>query len=78
MCFFKDKSNKKRWSYIKIRKQESVGIGDLKNADNFTVRDPIKKATLIHDQFDSVFSNPHPEIKPDFNPNERLPDIHHI
>ena len=33
---------------------------------------------MIHEQFDSVFSNPKPDISPDFDPNERLPDIHHI
>ena len=33
---------------------------------------------MIHEQFNSVFSNPKPDISPDFDPNERLPDIHHI
>ena len=43
----------------------------------------IYPSTLIYytrslEQFESVFSNPEPEILPDFDPNERLPDIHHI
>ena len=34
---------------------------------------------MIHEQFDSVFSNPKPDISPDLDPNEeRLPDIDHI
>ena len=45
---------------------------------NIIFRDPIKKPTMIHKQFESVFSNPEPEILPDFDPNKRLPDIHHI
>ena len=53
-------------------------MGDLKNADNILIRDPIKKATMIHNQFDSVFSNPHPPIENDLDPKDRLPDIHHI
>ena len=76
--FTEDSSNKKLWSYIKSRRQENVGIGDLKNADNLLIRDPIQRANLIHNHFDSVLSNPQPPITANFNPDERLPDIHHI
>ena len=33
---------------------------------------------LIHNHVDSVLSNPQPPITPNFNSDERLPDIHHI
>ena len=76
--FTEDSSNKKLWSYIKSRRQENVGIGDLKNADNILIRDPIKRDTMIHEQFDSVNSDPLPTVEPNFNESERLSDIHPI
>ena len=33
---------------------------------------------MIHEQFESVSSNPELEVLPDFEPKERLSDIHHI
>jgi Glu-tRNA(Gln) amidotransferase subunit E-like FAD-binding protein len=54
------KPRKTLWTYIKSLRQDSIGIGDLKGNNNIPISDPIKKASLIHEQFDSVFSNPHP------------------
>ena len=76
--FVDDKSNKKLWSYIKNRRQENVGISELKNKDNTLVNDPAKKANLIHEQFDSVFSNPNPKITNTFDKEKRLPNMHTI
>ena len=76
--FEDDKSNKKLWAYIKSRKQQSVGIPDLKNKNQIPISDPEKKADLIREQFDSVSSNPFPPIQAQFNEKERLPTIPHI
>ena len=58
--FRSDNSNKKLFSYVKNLRQENVGVPDLKSGTGFPVRDPVKKAELIHRQFDSVFSSPTP------------------
>ena len=68
-------SRKTLWSYIKSLRQDDVGIGDIKDKNNIPVSDPVKKATIIHEQFDSVFSDPNPPISPSFDPSERLPDM---
>ena len=76
--FSDDKSNKKLWSYIKSRRNENVGISELKNKNAIPTNDPVKKANLIHEQFDSVFSNPFPKITHTFDKKDRLPNIHTI
>ena len=76
--FSDDRSNKKLWSYIKSRRSENVGISELKNKNNIPTNDPVKKANLIHEQFDSVFSNPFPKITHTFDKKDRLPNIHAI
>ena len=76
--FENDKSNKKLWSYIKNKRQENVGIPELRNSDKTLTNDPAKKAFLIHEQFDSVFSNPSPKITNTFKKKNRLPNIHEI
>ena len=58
--FENDRSNKKLWSYIKNRKQQNVGIPEIKDQNKTPTSDPVKKANLIRQQFDSVFSNPEP------------------
>ena len=79
MTFFsKDPSNKKLWSYIKSKKQESSGISDLRNKNNILTSDPVEKAHLIHSQFDSVFSNPSPKIQANFDEKDRLPTLNPI
>ena len=57
-----DKSNKKLYSYIKSKKTENIGISDLKDKNNLLITDPLKKAEMIHEQFNSVFSDPSPKI----------------
>lgn len=69
------KPRKTLWTYIKSLRQDSVGIGDLKDKNNIPISDPTVKATLIHEQFDYVFSNPDPPISPSFYPADRLPDM---
>ena len=76
--FSKDSSNKKLWSYIKSKKQESSGISDLRNKNNILTSDPVEKAHLIHQQFDSVFSNPSPKIQANFDEKDRLPTLNPI
>ena len=76
--FENDKSNKKLWSYIKSRKQQNVGIPEIKDVSNVPTSDPVKKANLIRQQFDSVFSNPEPPIQAFFEEEDRLPTIEPI
>ena len=76
--FYEDKTNKKLWSYIKSKKQEDIGISDLKDENNILTSDPVKKAKLINNQFDSVFSNPSPKINANFSENDRLPTLSQI
>ena len=76
--FSDDSSNKKLFSYIKSRKQENVGIPDLKSEKGLPIRDPLKKANLIHKQFDSVFSNPSPPIQANFDKFDKVPTIPNI
>ena len=73
--FSQDSSNKKLWSYIKSKNQENTGISDLRNKHNILTSDPVEKAHLIHNQFDSVFSNPSPKIQPNFDEKDRLPTL---
>ena len=64
--FSADSSNKKMWSYIKKIGQDLVGISDLKDEQNTLTSDPVKKAKLVHNQFDSVFSDDAKKITPDW------------
>ena len=76
--FTGDKTNKKLWGYIKSKRQENCGIGDIESRDGVQARDPAEKANIIHEQFDSVFSNPIPKIMHIFDNKSRLPNIHRI
>ena len=76
--FHNDNSNKKLFSYIKNLRQENVGVPDLKSETGFPIRDPAKKAELIHRQFDSVFSNPSPPIETSFSDTEKFPSMDKI
>ena len=60
---------------MKNRKQENVGIPDLKSEKGLPVRDPLKKAELIHKQFDSVFSDPSPPIQATLDNSNKVPTI---
>ena len=63
------------WSYIKKLGQDLVGVADLKDEQNTLTSDPVKKANLIHKQFDSVFSDDSIKTTPDFVNEERLPTM---
>ena len=76
--FKNDRSNKKLWSYIKSRKQQNIGIPEIKDQNNIPTSDPVKKANLIRQQFDSVFSNPEPPIQANFKEEDKLPTINPI
>ena len=76
--FQTDHSNKKLFSYVKNLRQENVGVPDLKSETGFPVRDPVKKAELIHRQFDSVFSCPTPPVKATFSDADRTPSMDRI
>ena len=64
-----NKDNKKLWTYIKSKRQEQVGIPDLIDDNNKTIKDPKEKANILNNQFSNVFSNPEPEIICKNNPN---------
>ena len=76
--FNDDVSSKKLFSYVKNRKQENIGIPDLKSDRGHPVRDPLKKAELIHKQFDSVFSNPSPPVQANLDESTKVPTISDI
>ncbi|MCP3852899.1 MAG: hypothetical protein GY694_22125, partial [Gammaproteobacteria bacterium] len=76
--FKDDTTNKKMWSYIKSKKQEHVSIPDIKDKNNTMTSDPQKKAQIIHEQFDSVYSDPTSKITPNFDESERLPTMPNI
>ena len=76
--FKDDTTNKKMWSYIKSKKQEHVSIPDIKDKNNTMTSDPQKKAQIIHEQFDSVYSDPTSKITPNFEESERLPTMPNI
>ena len=77
--FTEDKSNKKLWSYIKSRKQQNVGIPDLKDKNKVPTNDPVQKANLIREHLDTVFSDPSPPpIQANFDEKEKLPTIQPI
>ena len=73
--FEDDKTNKKLWSYIKSRKQQNFGIPDLKDKNQIPTSDCKKKANLIREHLDTVFSNPLPQIQANFDKNQSLPTI---
>ena len=73
--FEEDKSNKKLWSYIKSRKTQNIGIPDLKDKNQIPTSDCSKKAHLIHEHLDTVFSDPSPPIQATFDQKDRLPTM---
>ena len=73
--FSEDSGNIKMWSYIKSKRQENIGISDLKDENSILTNNPSKKAELLHKHFDSVFSEPLPKIKAKLDEKDRLPDM---
>jgi hypothetical protein len=51
----KDNNSKKFWKYIKSRKQDTMGIGTLKNND-VLAETAEQKAEMLNSQFTSVFT----------------------
>ena len=52
------KSNNKRfWSYIKSKGQDSVGVSPLKNKDGFLQSDSAQKAQILNEQFQTAFTS---------------------
>jgi len=72
--FTEDSQNKKLWTYIKSKRQDSCGIPDLiNNNNNKIIQEPLEKANLLNDHFSSVFSDPKPKIK--LSNSNQLPEI---
>jgi hypothetical protein len=51
----KDNNSKKFWKYIKSRKQDTMGIGTLKN-NGVLAETAEQKAEMLNSQFKSVFT----------------------
>jgi hypothetical protein len=51
----KDNNSKKFWKYIKSRKQDTMGIGTLKN-NGVLAETAEQKAEMLNSQFTSVFT----------------------
>ena len=49
-------NNKRFWSYVKSKGQESSGIPPLKSKDGFLKSDSYNKAEILNEQFRSVFT----------------------
>ena len=70
------RTQKRFWSYIKSRKQDSSGITTLKNKDGYLHSDTQTKAAILNSQFHSVYTqedlnsmpdkgpSPHPTMRP--------------
>ena len=75
--FKNDSNNKKLYSYVKNKRYENLGVPDLKSETGEILNDPLKKATLIGKHFNSVFSDPIPQITHVFD-NNIFPDMQRI
>ena len=49
--------DKKFWRYVKYQRQEAQGVAPLKKEGKL-VDDPVEKANILNNQFQSVFSPP--------------------
>ena len=65
------------WHYIKCRRQDKVGIGNLNAADGIAVILPDEKAQLLNDQFESVFTSEDLQNLPskENSPHSSMPEI---
>ena len=60
------KTNSKRfWSFVKSRRQESIGVAPLKDKNGFLKSDSQSKAEILGDQFQSVFTEEDTTSVPD-------------
>lgn len=49
-------NNKKFWSYIKSKRQDSAGVAPLKNKDGYLHSTNIQKAEILNEQFRTAFT----------------------
>ena len=71
------KNPKRFWSYIKSKGQEMIGVAPLKNEDGFLRSDNQSKASILNQQFSSVFTREPVGQLPDKGPSSypTMPDI---
>ena len=68
--YFIIKQKKSLWHYLKSRKQENSGIGTLINPQNgHSITNPIEKATILNEQFKSIFTIDDSSSIPDKGPS---------
>jgi hypothetical protein len=65
----KENNNKKFWSYVKSKGQESTGVSPLKNKNGFLQSDTTAKTNILNDQFVSVFTKETTSNLPDKGPS---------
>ena len=65
------------WSFLKSKKQESVGVAPLKNKQGFLKSNSQSKANILKDQFTSVFTKEDDGPIPNKGPSNfnNMPDI---
>ena len=64
-----DDDPKRFWSYVKSRGQDSQGVAPLKNSEGYIQSDSKKKADILNEQFQSVFTEEDLSNKPDKGPS---------
>jgi hypothetical protein len=69
------KTDKKFWKYVKHQRQDAQGVAPLKNNGKLE-DDPVKKANILNNQFQSVFSPRTPFVREAIpNNTPRMPEI---
>jgi hypothetical protein len=56
------------WAAIKSKKQESTGVAQLKNKEDFIHSDTTSKAEILNEQFQSVYTKENTSTMPDKGP----------
>jgi hypothetical protein len=71
------KTPKRFWSFLKSKKQESVGVAPLKNKQGFLKSNSQSKANILNDQFTSIFTKEDDGPNPNKGPSNfnNMPDI---
>ena len=57
------------WSFVKSKRQESTGVAPLINKDRYFQSYPTKKAEILSQQFQSVYTKEDPNNIPDKRPS---------
>lgn len=68
-------NNKRLWSYIRGKNQEHAGIAPLAGENGVVHSDPCRKASILNDQFSSVFSDPSGSFDGNLNDSAELPEL---